>query len=128
MSEVEAGTVGREPALIDSEERFRLLIEGTRDYAIYMLDLDGTIVSWNSGAERIKGYSHVEAVGQHFSIFYTPEDREAGKPEHDLAQARAEGRVDEEGWRVRKDGIRFWAASCSRPSTTARGSSPATAR
>ncbi|MHB1559143.1 MAG: PAS domain S-box protein [Isosphaeraceae bacterium] len=93
----------------ESEERLRLLVEGTRDYAIYMLDPDGTIASWNSGAAKIKGYSESEIIGRHFSHFYTPEERASGKPERDLAVALREGRLDEEGWRVRKDGSRFWA-------------------
>jgi PAS domain S-box-containing protein len=92
-----------------SEERFRLLVQGVQDYAIFMLDLQGVIISWNEGAQRIKGYSAGEAIGQHFSIFYTPEDVAQKHPAHELALATAEGRYEEEGWRVRKDGTRFWA-------------------
>jgi PAS domain S-box-containing protein len=92
-----------------SEERFRLLVQGVTDYAIYMLDRDGYITNWNSGAERIKGYTAEEVIGQHFSRFYTPEDRAVGLPAHALAVAAREGRFEREGWRVRKDGTRFWA-------------------
>jgi len=90
-------------------ERFQLLVEGVKDYAILMLDPDGRIVSWNGGAERIKGYSAEEALGRHFSLFYTAEAIEDGHPEVELQIAIAEGRFEEEGWRVRKDGTQFWA-------------------
>src|SRR5256714_11230488 len=92
------------------EERFRLLVEGVRDYAIFMLDPRGHIATWNAGAERIKGYSAKEIIGQHFSRFYPPEDVQARKPERELQVAAAEGRRADEGWRVRKDGSRFWAS------------------
>ncbi|MFN3389052.1 MAG: PAS domain S-box protein [Allosphingosinicella sp.] len=98
-----------EEALRRSEERFRLLVEGVTDYAIYMLDPGGIISSWNAGAERFKGYTAEEIIGEHFSRFYTPEDRAGGLPERALATAGAEGRFENEGWRVRKDGSRFWA-------------------
>jgi PAS domain S-box-containing protein len=91
------------------EDRFRLLVEAVRDYAIFMLDPEGRILTWNAGAERIKGYRAEEAIGKHFSIFYPPEDIHAGKTEKELEIARQEGRFEEEGWRVRKDGSRFWA-------------------
>jgi PAS domain S-box-containing protein len=94
-------------SLIDSERRFRLLVEGVVDYAIYMLDPTGIITNWNTGAERIKGYTASEAIGQHFGIFYPPEDRAAGLPARSLEQARREGKFAAEGWRVRKDGTRF---------------------
>jgi PAS domain S-box-containing protein len=93
-----------------TDEHFRLLVEGVKDYAILMLNPDGRIVSWNSGAERIKGYTAEEAVGRHFSVFYTPEAIEQGHPERELEIARREGRYEEEGWRVRSDGSRFWAS------------------
>ncbi|MDV3458928.1 PAS domain S-box protein [Sphingomonas sp. HF-S4] len=96
-------------ALRRSEERFRLLVESVTDYAIYMLDVDGHVASWNAGAERFKGYVADEIIGRHFSSFYTEEDREAGIPRKALAAARDEGRFEAEGWRVRKDGTRFWA-------------------
>src|SRR5262245_4576245 len=96
-------------ALRESEERFRLMIEGVRDYAIFMLDPSGHIASWNSGAQLIKGYTAAEIIGRHFSIFYPPEDIRNGKPEWELQIATAEGRYEEEGWRLRKDGSRFWA-------------------
>ncbi|MDC9813056.1 hybrid sensor histidine kinase/response regulator [Rhizobium binxianense] len=99
-----------EKAIRQSEEQFRRLIQGVSDYAIYMLDPDGNVSSWNFGAERIKGYRPKEIIGRHFSTFYTPEDRAAGVPETALNIARAEGRFEREGWRVRKDGTRFWAS------------------
>jgi two-component system, chemotaxis family, CheB/CheR fusion protein len=92
-----------------SEERFRLLIANVKDYAIFALDPEGRVASWNRGAERIKGYSAEEIVGKHFSIFYPPEDVQSGKPDWMLKTAIAEGRVEQEGWRLRKDGSRFWA-------------------
>lgn len=98
-----------EEALKKSEQQFRLLVEGVTDYAIYMLDPQGRISSWNSGARRIKGYTPEEIIGQHFSEFYTPEDRAAGAPQHALETAAQQGRFENEAWRVRKDGSRFWA-------------------
>lgn len=97
-------------AMRQSEQQFRLLVEGVMDYAIFMLDKGGHILSWNMGAQRIKGYSADEIIGQHFSIFYPPEEVAAGKPANELAIATAEGRYTEEGWRVRKDGSLFWAS------------------
>jgi len=97
-------------SLVESERRFRLLIDAVVDYAIYMLDVNGTVTNWNRGAERIKGYSVQEIVGRHFSTFYTPEDRQAGLPLRALETARKEGRYEAEGWRIRKDGSRFWAS------------------
>ncbi|MFI7419875.1 PAS domain S-box protein [Nonomuraea sp. NPDC049684] len=99
-----------EQAMRDSEERFRLLVQNVVDYAIFMLDAQGRIVSWNAGAERIKGYHAEEIIGRHFSVFYPPEDVAAGKPAMELEVAVADGRWEEEGWRVRKDGTRFWAS------------------
>jgi PAS domain S-box-containing protein len=96
-------------ALRQSEERFRLLVEGVRDYAIFMLDPTGHVASWNSGARLIKGYAPHEIIGRHFSIFYPPEDIRDQKPERELQIASTEGRYEEEGWRLRKDGSRFWA-------------------
>ena len=97
--------------LFESERRFRQLVEGVVDYAIYMLDPTGILTNWNAGAQRIKGYRADEIIGQHFSIFYTPEDRAAGKPEQALQTARRSGRFESEGWRVRKDGSRFFASA-----------------
>jgi PAS domain S-box-containing protein len=96
-------------ALKESEARFRLLVQGVRDYAIYMLDPAGHVSNWNSGAERIKGYTEKEIVGRHFSNFYTQEDRASGLPQRALKTAAREGKFEAEGWRVRKDGTRFWA-------------------
>ena len=98
-----------EEQLRASEERMRLLIESVRDYAIFMLDPDGIVRGWNSGAQMIHGYQPADIVGRHFSTFYTPEDQKAGKPAAELKTALARGRVEEEGWRVRKDGSLFWA-------------------
>ena len=94
---------------IDDPRRFQFLIDSVVDYAIYLVDLDGRVRSWNSGAARLKGYTAEEVIGRPFSTFYTPEDRATGLPERALAQARQEGRFQTEGWRVRKDGTRFWA-------------------
>lgn len=93
----------------ESEERYRLMVEGVKDYAIFMLDAKGCVLSWNAGAERIKGYRAEEIIGRHFSCFYLAEDRESGKPEEELLIAQKEGRFEAEGWRVLKDGNRFWA-------------------
>lgn len=92
-----------------SEEQFRRLVLGVTDYAIYMLDPDGRVESWNAGAEKIKGYTADEIIGQHFSRFYTDEDRAQNMPERGLATAALDGRFEKEGWRVRKDGTLFWA-------------------
>src|SRR5436305_5169704 len=96
--------------LFESERSFRLLVEGVDDYALYMLDPEGTVTSWNIGGQRIKGYAPEEIIGQHFSRFYTPADRANGKPARALKIAQDHGRYEEEGWRVRKDGSFFWAS------------------
>ncbi|HYX68795.1 MAG TPA: PAS domain S-box protein, partial [Terriglobales bacterium] len=90
------------------EERFRLLVHAVRDYAILMLDPEGRILSWNEGAQRMKGYRAEEIIGKSYSIFFTAEDRASGRPEARLQAARERGQTEEEGWRVRKDGSRFW--------------------
>jgi PAS domain S-box-containing protein len=92
-----------------TDEQFRLLVESVSDYAIYLIDARGRVASWNAGAARIKGYAAGEVLGRHFSLFYPSEDRAAGMPERALREAQAEGRFRAEGWRVRKDGTRFWA-------------------
>jgi len=92
-----------------TDAQFRLLVETVSDYAIYLLDPTGHVMSWNTGAERIKGYAAREIMGRSFAVFYPLEDREAGLPERNLAQARREGRFTSHGWRLRKDGTRFWA-------------------
>ncbi|MDO9060495.1 MAG: PAS domain S-box protein, partial [Bradyrhizobium sp.] len=89
--------------------RYRMLIEAITDYAIYMLDADGIVSSWNPGARRFKGYESSEIVGEHFSRFYTESDRAAGLPQRALQTAAREGKFESEGWRCRKDGSRFWA-------------------
>lgn len=94
----------------DEGEQFRALVQSVHDYAIFMLDADGYVASWNPGAERIKGYKAGEIIGQHFSRFYTEEDRANGEPARALATARNEGKFEKEGWRCRKDGSRFWAS------------------
>ena len=98
-----------EEALRQSEERFRLLVDGVVDYAIFMLDPDGVISSWNYGAQRIKGYTRAEVLGKHFSIFYADVDIQSGKPWEELATAKKTGRAEDEGWRLRKNGEKFWA-------------------
>jgi PAS domain S-box-containing protein len=96
-------------ASTSTEGRYRMLIEAVTDYAIYMLDLDGMITSWNPGAKRFKGYDEAEILGENFSRFYTDEDRRAGLPRRALQIAEREGKFESEGWRVRKDGTKFWA-------------------
>lgn len=88
---------------------FRMLVDAVQDYAIFMLDPDGRVASWNRGAQNIKGYAAQDIIGQHFSVFYTPDDVAAEKPRMELTLAASEGRAEDEGWRVRKDGSRFWA-------------------
>jgi PAS domain S-box-containing protein len=108
--ELEQRVAERTNELARSEVQFRELVSGVVDYAIYMLDIDGNIASWNAGAERIKGYSRSDAIGKHFSMFYTPEDREKGMPQRALTTAATLGKYEAEAWRVRKDGNRFWAS------------------
>jgi len=104
------GKVAPLDGLSESERQFRLLVQNVTDYAIYMLDPDGRIATWNPGGERIKGYERDEIVGEHFSRFYTDEDRASGEPARALETARLQGRYEKEGWRLRKDGSRFWAS------------------
>ena len=108
-----------EKSLSESEERFRLLVESVKDHAMFMLDPDGNVRTWNAGAERLKGYAAEEIIGRHFSVFYPPED--AGKPARELETALREGRYEEEGWRVRKDGSRFVAHVTITPVVGANG-------
>jgi len=108
--ELETRVEERTRALAETEGRFRLMVESVVDYAIYMLDAEGRVASWNAGAERIKGYRADEIIGEHLSRFYLPEDVAAGKPRRELEVAAREGRLAEEGWRVRKDGSTFWAS------------------
>jgi PAS domain S-box-containing protein len=98
-----------ERALRESEERFRLLVEGAQDYAIFTLNPQGYVTTWNSGAAHIKGYRAEEIIGKHFSCFYPPEKIEEGYPDHELEIAAGQGRFEDEGWRLRKDGSKFWA-------------------
>ena len=98
-----------EEAIRQSEERLRLLVQSVKDYAIFMLDPNGIVTTWNAGAERIKGYSAEEIIGTHFSVFYPPEEVAARKPEHEIQTALTVGQFEEEGWRMKKDGTRFWA-------------------
>src|SRR6188768_3517027 len=97
------------PRDLRGEVAFRLLVEAVEDYAIFLLGPDGRVLTWNRGAERIKGYTAEEIVGQHFSVFYTPQERDAERPQLVLQMATEHGRFEDEGWRVRKDGTRFWA-------------------
>ena len=101
------------PASSDASDasRFQLLVQGVTDYALYMLSAEGVVTSWNAGAERMKGYTPDEIIGRHFSQFFTGEDRDAGLPQKALAEARQVGRFESEGWRVRKDGTRFWVSA-----------------
>lgn len=110
-----------EDALRASEGRFRLLVEAVSDYAIYLLDPDGRVSSWNAGAQRLKGYAPEEIVGQHVSVFFPVEDRGRGEPERQLRVAAAEGRFEREGWRARKDGSLFWANVITTPVRDAGG-------
>ena len=105
----QAAAMQSETALMQSEQRFRLFVEAVRDYAMFMLDPSGKIATWNNGAERIKGYKPWEIIGQHFSVFYPEEDLKSRKPWHELEVAAEEGRFEDEGWRLRKDGTKFWA-------------------
>jgi PAS domain S-box-containing protein len=104
-----AQVLEKELASRQREEQFRLLVDAVQDYAIFMLDPDGNVSNWNPGAERIKQYTTAEIVGKHFSCFYPEEDVRSGKPQWELIKAAKEGRFEEEGWRIRKDGSRFWA-------------------
>lgn len=106
MSEIRQGQ--KDKFSIKDEDRYRLLIDSITDYAIYMLDENGIVTSWNPGARRFKGYESWEIIGQHFSRFYTEEDQKAGLPAKALEIARSAQRFEGEGWRVRKDGTRFW--------------------
>jgi PAS domain S-box-containing protein len=106
---------------LPASDRLELLVDSVTDYAIYLLDRDGMIRTWNAGAERIKGYRAAEAIGQHFSLFFTPEDKAADVPAHMLARAGRSGQAEQEGWRVRKDGGRFWASSVVQPVRDVRG-------
>jgi PAS domain S-box-containing protein len=109
LDRLEAERDGRESKLRVSEARLRMMVADVRDYAILMLDTQGMIATWNAGAERFKGYQAHEIIGRHFSVFYVPEDVASGKPARELEVAAADGRLEDEGWRVRKDGTRFWA-------------------
>ena len=111
-----------ELALRESEERFRLLVQSVREYAIFFLDPLGRVVSWNNGAERMKGYRAEEILGKHISSLYLPEDVAAGRPEHILEEAAQRGQSEDEGWRMRKDGSRFWASVVVTALRNAKGS------
>ena len=106
---------GTEAKLRSSEQMFRMLLDGITDYAVYMLDVEGRVVSWNSGAARIKGYSAKEIIGKHVSCFYTATDQERNCPQDSLREAADAGRFEGEGWRVRKDGSAFWAHAVITP-------------
>ncbi|WP_420139754.1 PAS domain S-box protein [Sphingomonas sp.] len=115
-------TDGQEPASeLSGDRRFELLVNAVTDYAIYLLDTQGRVASWNSGAQRFKGYCADEIIGRHFSLFYTPEDRASGLPARALRAAAEEGKFEQEGWRVRKDGTRFWTSVVIDPVRDAAG-------
>jgi len=103
------GSSGAKKPTLESLGLYGLLVETVQDYAIFALDPDGYILSWNAGAKRLKGYTRQEIIGRHFSIFYPPEDIARGKTKWELEIAAREGRFEDEGWRVRKDGTQFWA-------------------
>jgi len=111
--QLKAQMLEKELALRRSEQRFQLFVEAVRDYAIFMLDPEGHVATWNRGAERIKGYKASEIIGSHFSRFYPEQDLQAGKPQWELKVAAREGRFEDEGWRIRKDGSRFGANASS---------------
>src|SRR5687767_13259881 len=100
---------GQNVTAVLTEDRFRLLVESVKDYAIFMLDPDGRVATWNVGAERIKGYEAHEIIGRHFSVFYEPEALASGICDRELEAAARDGRCEDEGFRLRKDGSRFWA-------------------
>src|SRR5688572_5138513 len=110
-----AGTQRQPASLFQSEELFHLMVESAKDYAIFALDTEGRVTSWNTGVERVLGYDEVEFTGQHFSCIFTPEDIETSEPEKELQTAAAEGQADNERWHVRKDGTRFWATGTVTP-------------
>jgi PAS domain S-box-containing protein len=110
-----------EEALKESEERFRRLVEAAKDYAIFMVDADGYVTTWNEGAQRVFGYEEREIVGEDGTILFTPEDRRSGAPEQELKTAQTEGRAEDERWHVRKDGSRFWASGFVRPTRDEEG-------
>jgi PAS domain S-box-containing protein len=107
---IDQGRKKTKTSLADSNQVFRLLVESVRDYAVFVLDPEGIVITWNAGAQAIKGYTRDEIVGQHFSKFYLPEAVQSGWPSRELALAEKEGRFSDEGWRVRKDGTSFWAS------------------
>ena len=110
MAEPKRAMESLQKAYKTSESHFRLLVGGIQDYAIFMLDPKGIVVSWNKGAEHIKGYKAQEIIGKHFSTFFLPEDVDRHYPERELEIAKAQGKYEEENWRIRKDGSHFWAS------------------
>ena len=104
-----------EEALKESEERFERLVEAAKDYAIFMVDAEGLVTTWNEGAERVFGYDEEEILGENACVLFTPEDRTSGRPEREMETAQTEGRAEDERWHVRKDGSRFWASGFVRP-------------
>src|SRR3954465_9660262 len=109
MQSSQAERADAQVSALEEAARYRILVEAVTDYAIYMLDPTGVVTSWNAGAQRFKGYTPEEIIGHHFSRFYTEEDRATDLPKRALATAAREGKFEAEGWRVRKDGTRFWA-------------------
>jgi PAS domain S-box-containing protein len=111
-----------EEALKESEERFERLVEAAKDYAIFLVDAEGLVTTWNEGAERVFGYEEGEIIGEDASVLFTPEDRRSGRPEREMETARTEGRAEDGRWHIRKDGSRFWASGFVRPVRDAEGS------
>ncbi len=109
MTSADTGAKHAQSIPLDSSDAFRLLVEAVQDYAIFLLDTQGCVSTWNMGARRIKGYNASEIIGEHFSKFYPPEDIASNKPERELEIAIRDGRLEDEGWRLRKDGSKFWA-------------------
>src|SRR3954467_6673231 len=121
MQSTEVKRPGGKLSALEEATRYRILVEAVTDYAIYMLDPTGVVTSWNAGAQRFKGYTPEEIIGDHFSRFYTEEDRATELPKRALATAAREGKFEAEGWRVRKDGTRFWAHVVIDPIRNTRG-------
>src|SRR3712207_3584466 len=112
-----------EEALKESEDRFERLVEAAKDYAIFMVDAEGLVTTWNEGAQRVFGYDEEEEIlGEDACVLFTPEDRTSGRPEREMETARTEGRAEDERWHVRKDGSRFWASGFVRPVRDEEGS------
>src|SRR6185312_10436516 len=112
VKQIKLAASNQNPAMqakVEPADLYRLLVESIQDYAIFLLDTNGMVMSWNAGAQKLKGYKANEIIGKHFSVFFLPKDRKDGKPRRELEAARQQGSTEEEGWRLKKDGDRFWA-------------------